>query len=137
MTINEITQNTNYRDALSVLRTGNNWSISEYVAENNLPLQGVITSFTNDDGQMSRSLILGTRKLRISSTIPNEELVDDAGRLNAATYKFHVVELVNRYATTDPANPVVCHQIHRSPIGDVMMEVTIVNPAGLDDTLEQ
>ena len=126
--------NSNYRQALAELRTGNSWSIAEYVAANKLPLNGAITSFTNEDGKMTRSLLLGKKSLRISSTIPNEELVDDAGRLNASTYRFHVVELINRYATTDMANPVLCYQIHRSPIGVVMQEVQLI---GLDDTLEE
>ena len=126
--------NSNYRQALAELRTGNSWSIAEYVSANKLPLTGAITSFTNEDGKMTRSLLLGKKSLRISSTIPNEELVDAAGNLNASTYRFHIVELINRYATTDPANPVVCHQIHRSPIGVVMQEVKVV---GLDDTLEE
>ena len=137
MEINTSANNTDYRKALEALRTGNSWSIAEFIANEKLPLTGAITSFTNEDGKMTRSLLLGKKSLRISSTIPNEELVDDAGRLNASTYRFHVVELINRYATTDMANPVLCYQIHRSPIGVVMQEVTIVNPAGLDDTLEQ
>ena len=135
MKINEITQNTNYRDALAVLRTGNNWSLAEFVSENKLPLQGAITSYTDEEtGKITRYLLLGTKRFQISSTIPNEELVDDKGAINTGSYKFHVVELINRYATTDPANPVVCHQIHRTPIGEVMMEVYLT---GLDDTLEQ
>lgn len=126
--------NTNYRQALAELRTGNRWSISEFIAEAKLPLTGAITSFTNEDGKVTRSLLLGTKALRISSTIPNEELVDETGKLNASTYKFHVVELINKYATTDANHPVLCYQIHRSPIGTVMMDVKIV---GLDDSLEQ
>ena len=133
MEIND-SSNTNYRQALAELRTGNSWSIAEYVAANKLPLTGAITSFTNEDGKMTRSLLLGKKSLRISSTIPNEELVDDAGRLNASTYRFHIVELINKYATTDMANPVLCYQIHRAPIGVVMQEVKVV---GLDDSLEE
>ena len=135
MTINENSNNQDYRKALAELRTGNNWSISEYVSENKLPLQGVITSFTDEKtGKMTRHLILGTKRFQISSTIPNEELVDDKGRINSQTYKFHVVELINRYATTDPEHPVLCYQIHRTPIGTVMQEVKVV---GLDDSLEE
>ena len=134
MTINEITKNTNYKDALSVLRTGNNWSLAEFVSENKLPLQGAITSYTDETGKITRYLNLGTKRFQISSTIPNEELVDDKGAINTGSYKFHVVELINRYATTDPAYPVVCHQIHRTPIWEVMMEVYLT---GLDDSLEE
>ena len=137
MTINEITQNTNYRDALSVLRTGNNWSLAEFVSENKLPLNGAITSYTDEEtGKITRYLNLGTKRFQISSTIPNEELVDDKGNLNASTYRFHIVELINKYATTDMANPVLCYQIHRTPIGEVMQEVTITGTR-LDDTLEE
>ena len=136
MEIND-SSNTNYRQALAELRTGNNWSISEYVSENKLPLQGVITSFTDEKtGKMTRHLILGTKRFQISTTIPNEELVDDKGNLNASTYRFHIVELINKYATTDMANPVLCYQIHRTPIGEVMQEVTITGTR-LDDTLEE
>ena len=99
-----------------------------------MPLNGAITSYTDETGKITRYLNLGTKRFQISSTIPNEELVDDKGAINTGSYKFHVVELINRYATTDPANPVVCHQIHRTPIGEVMMEVYLT---GLDDTLEQ
>lgn len=135
MTINEITQNTNYRDALSVLRTGNNWSLAEFVSENKLPLNGAITSYTDEEtGKITRYLNLGNRRLQISSTIPNEELVNQDGVINTNSYRFHIVELINRFATTDPAHPVVCHQIHRTPIGEVMMEVVL---SGLDDTLEE
>ena len=127
--------NTNYRQALAELRTGNNWSIAEFVAAANLPLNGVITAFKDETtGKVTRRLILGNKRFQISSTIPNEELVDDKGRINSQTYKFHIVELINKYQTTDPEHPVLCYQIHRSPIGEVMQEVTI---AGLDDTLEQ
>ena len=137
MTINEITQNTNYKDALSVLRTGNNWSLAEFVSENKLPLNGAITSYTDEEtGKITRYLNLGTKRFQISSTIPNEELVDDKGNLNASTYRFHIVELINKYATTDMANPVLCYQIHRTPIGEVMQEVTITGTR-LDDTLEE
>ena len=134
MEIND-SSNTNYRQALAELRTGNNWTIAEYVAANNLPLNGVITGFTDEaTGKVTRRLILGNKRFQISSTIPNEELVDDKGNLNASTYKFHVVELVNKYQTVDPKNPVLCYQIHRTPIGKILMDVNII---GLDDTLEQ
>lgn len=127
--------NSNYRQALAELRTGNSWTIAEFVAADNLPLNGVITAFTDETtGKVTRRLILGNKRFQISSTIPNEELVDDKGNLNASTYKFHIVELINKYQTTDPAHPVLCYQIHRSPIGTVMQEVQII---GLDDTLEQ
>jgi len=135
MEINASANNTDYRQALAELRTGNNWSIAEYVAANNLPINGVITAFTDaETGKVTRHLLLGNKRLQISSTIPNESLVDEKGRINAFTYKFHVVELINKYATKDPKNPVLCYQLHRSPIGEVMQEVTI---AGLDDTLEE
>ena len=134
MEIND-SSNTNYRQALAELRTGNNWTIAEFVSANKLPLNGVITGFTDETtGKVTRRLLLGNKRLQISSTIPNEELVDDKGNLNASTYRFHVVELINKYATTDMANPVLCYQIHRTPIGEVMMEVYLT---GLDDTLEQ
>lgn len=134
MKINEITNETSYKEALNVLRTGNDWSLAEFVAENKLPLNGAITSFTDETtGKITRYLLLGTKRLQISSTIPNEELVNQDGVINTNSYRFHIVELINRYATTDPAHPVVCHQIHRTPIGEVMMEVTL---SGLDDTLE-
>jgi len=134
MEIND-SSNTNYRQALAELRTGNNWSIAEYVAANNLPLNGVITAFTDEaTGKVTRRLILGNKRFQISSTIPNEELVDDKGNLNASSYRFHIVELINKYATTDMANPVLCYQIHRAPIGVVMQEVKVV---GLDDSLEE
>ncbi len=127
--------NSNYRQALAELRTGNSWTIAEFVAAANLPLNGVITAFTDETtGKVTRRLILGNKRFQISSTIPNEELVDDKGNLNASTYKFHIVELINKYQTTDPAHPVLCYQIHRSPIGTVMQEVQLI---GLDDTLEQ
>ena len=127
--------NSNYRQALAELRTGNSWTIAEFVAAANLPLNGVITGFTDETtGKVTRRLILGNKRFQISSTIPNEELVDDKGNLNASTYRFHIVELINKYATTDPSKPVLCYQIHRTPIGTVMMDVNII---GLDDTLEQ
>lgn len=135
MTINEITKDTNYRQALATLRTGNNWSLAEFVASQQLPLNGAITSYTDQDtGKITRYLNLGNKRLQISSTIPNEELVNQDGVINTNSYRFHIVELINRFATTDPAHPVVCHQIHRTPIGEVMMEVVL---SGLDDTLEQ
>lgn len=134
MTINEITKDTNYRQALATLRTGNNWSLAEFVASQQLPLNGAITSYTDDTGKITRYLNLGNKRLQISSTIPNEELVNQDGVINTNSYRFHIVELINRFATTDPAHPVVCHQIHRTPIGEVMMEVVL---SGLDDTLEQ
>lgn len=134
MTINE-SSNTDYRQALAELRTGNNWSLAEFVASQKLPLNGAITSFTDETtGKITRYLNLGTKRLQISSTIPNEELVNQDGVINTNSYRFHIVELINRYATTDPAHPVVCHQIHRQPIGEVMMQVVL---SGLDDTLEQ
>ena len=135
MEINESAKNTNYRQALAELRTGNNWSLSEFVSENKLPLQGAITAYTDaETGKITRHLILGTKRFQISSTIPNEELVDNNGVINTSSYKFHIVELVNKYATTDPMHPVVCHQIHRTPIGEVMMEVIL---SSKDDTLEE
>ena len=135
MEINDSTNNQDYRKALAELRTGNNWTIAEYVAENKLPLNGVITGFTDEaTGKVTRRLILGNKRFQISSTIPNEELVDDKGNLNASSYKFHIVELINKYQTTDPKNPVLCYQIHRTPIGTVMMDVQLI---GLDDSLEQ
>lgn len=135
MEINDSAKNTDYRQALAELRTGNTWSLAEFVASRQLPLNGAITSYTDQDtGKITRYLNLGTKRLQISSTIPNEELVDEKGKIDSFSYKFHVVELVNKYQTTDPAHPVVCHQIHRTPIGEVMQEVTI---SGLDDTLEQ
>lgn len=133
MEINE-SSNTNYRQALAELRTGNNWSLAEFVAANKLPLNGAITSYTDQDtGKITRYLNLGTKRFQISSTIPNEELVNQDGVINTNSYRFHIVELINKYQTTDPAHPVVCHQIHRTPIGEVMMEVTL---SSLDDTLE-
>lgn len=133
MTINE-SSNTNYRQALAELRTGNNWSLAEFVASRQLPLNGAITSYTDDTGKITRYLNLGNKRLQISSTIPNEELVNNNGVINTNSYQFHVVELINKYQTTDPAHPVVCHQIHRQPIGEVMMKVVL---SGLDDTLEE
>jgi len=135
MEINDSAKNTDYRQALAELRTGNNWSLAEFVSANKLPLNGAITSYTDQDtGKITRYLNLGNKRLQISSTIPNEELVNQDGVINTNSYRFHIVELINRFATTDPAHPVVCHQIHRTPIGEVMMEVYLT---GLDDSLEQ
>ena len=135
MTINEITDKTSYKEALATLRTGQNWSLAEFVSANKLPLNGAITSYTDQDtGKITRYLNLGTKRFQISSTIPNEELVNQDGIINTNSYRFHIVELINKYQTTDPAHPVVCHQIHRTPIGEVLMEVVL---SGLDDTLEQ
>ena len=84
MTINEITQNTNYRDALSVLRTGNNWSLAEFVSENKLPLQGAITSYTDEEtGKITRYLLLGTKRFQREHVevygSPMAELQSDSG----------------------------------------------------------
>jgi len=134
MTINEINGNTNYKDALAVLRRGSS-TFSEYIAENNLPVKAVITAYTDPTtGKITRYLNIGAKRLQISSTIPNEELVDEKGVIDINSYKFHVVELVNRYETVDPEKPVLCYQIHRRPIGEVVMEVKF---DCLDDTLEQ
>ena len=134
MTINEITKDTNYKDALNALRTGS-FTFAEFLSANKLPLDVVITAFTDKEtGKITRYLNVGPKRLQISSTIPNEELVDEKGRINVNSYQFHVVELINRFATTDPKNPVTCFQIHRRPIGEVVMTAKF---AQLDDTLEE
>ena len=134
MTINEINDNTNYKDALAVLRRGS-FTFAEYLAANKLPLNVVITAFTDKEtGKITRYLNVGNKRLQISSNITNEELVDEKGRIDVNSYQFHVVELINRYETTDIEHPVLCYQIHRRPIGEVVMTAKF---AALDDTLEQ
>ena len=134
MTINEINNNTNYKDALAVLRRGS-FTFSEYISENKLPVKAVITAYTDPTtGKITRYLNIGPKRLQISSTIANEELVNKEGIIDMNSYQFHVVELVNRYETTDIEHPVLCYQIHRRPMGEVVMTAKF---AQLDDTLEE